>query len=304
MIKRVIEVSHGSYLHLEHRQLVVKQQGKEVARIPAEDVGLLLLAHPANVITQQALAICETYGVAIAVCDERHLPSSLMLPLGGHSLHAEVLRQQVNAKPSITGRLWQKIITAKIHAQGLMLAKTGQEAGFLLHLAGRVVRADQTNLEAQAAAYYWHRLFQTNFSRNPGADGRNLLLDYGYAILRAAVARAIVGSGLHPAWGIFHHNRSDNFALADDLMEPLRPAVDDLVWQISLSEAESEVLNPTRKKHLLSLLSSNVVLSSTPLPLWVALQRYVASFKQVLVGEATVLEIPEWSFSEVIAPCG
>ena len=126
MIKRIIELTHGSYVHLHHHQLVIEQDGQCVASAPAEDVGLLLLAHPANVITQQALACCQQYGVAIAVCDEHHLPSALMLPLDGHSLHAEILRQQVAASPAAQAALWQAVIRGKISAQAEVLAKLGR----------------------------------------------------------------------------------------------------------------------------------------------------------------------------------
>lgn len=169
MIKRIIELTHGSYVHLHHHQLVIEQDGQCVASAPAEDVGLLLLAHPANVITQQALACCQQYGVAIAVCDEHHLPSALMLPLDGHSLHAEILRQQVAASPAAQAALWQAVIRGKISAQAEVLAKLGRPGeARLRRLAEHVRPGDPDNLEAQAAAAYWRSLLPEGEHRQPG----------------------------------------------------------------------------------------------------------------------------------------
>ncbi len=306
MIKRIIELSHGSYVHLHHRQLVIEQDGQCVASAPAEDVGLLLLAHPANVITQQALACCQQYGIAIAVCDEHHLPSALMLPLGGHSLHAEILRQQVAASPAAQAALWQAVVRGKISAQANVLAQLGLAGeARLRRLAARVRPGDPGNLEAQAAAVYWRSLLPKGEHRQPEAtSGVNVLLNYGYAILRAVVARAVVAAGLHPAWGIFHHNRQDNFALADDLMEPLRPAVDWIVWHHAGTRDANSPLTPADKRALLAMLAAHVRLGDVPLPLWVALGRYIAQVKQAWFGEDITVEIPQWQFLEDTEPCG
>lgn len=304
MIKRIIELTHGSYVHLHHRQLVIEQDGQCVASAPAEDVGLLLLAHPANVITQQALACCQQYGVAIAVCDEHHLPSALMLPLDGHSLHTEILRQQVAASPAAQAALWQAVMRGKISAQAEVLAKLGRPGeARLRRLAEHVRPGDPDNLEAQAAAAYWRSLLPEGEHRQPGRHtGVNALLDYGYAILRAAVARAVVAAGLHPAWGIFHHNRQDNFALADDLMEPLRPAVDWLACRHIRDPSQG--LSPGDKRALLAMLAAQVQLGDVRLPLWVALGRYIAQAKQAWFGENLTVEIPKWLFLEDTEPCG
>lgn len=153
MIKRIIELTHGSYVHLHHHQLVIEQDGQCVASAPAEDVGLLLLAHPANVITQQALACCQQYGVAIAVCDEHHLPSALMLPLDGHSLHAEILRQQVAASPAAQAALWQAVIRGKIAAKSAPRPRCWQSwAG-----QARRVCADWPSMCAPATPTIWKR---------------------------------------------------------------------------------------------------------------------------------------------------
>lgn len=302
MIKQIVEIAHGSYLHLKDSQLVVEQGKQVVARVPIEDLGLLLLAHPANVLTQQVLAACQAAGVAVALCDENHLPVSLMLPLAGADLHAETLRGQVAAPRRIVNRLWRDIVVAKIEAQGHALAACNQSGDHLLALAKRVRTGNAAQMEAQAAAHYWGRLMGDQFRRDPQAGGVNALLNYGYAIVRAAVARAVVGAGLHPAWGLFHHNRRDSFALADDLMEPFRPVVDCIVWRRDLEMGDP--LTPTLKRELLSLLSSPADIGDQPLPLWVALQRYAASARAVILGSTKTLEIPRWQYSAAIAPCG
>ena len=156
MIKRIIELTHGSYVHLHHHQLVIEQDGQCVASAPAEDVGLLLLAHPANVITQQALACCQQYGVAIAVCDEHHLPSALMLPLDGHSLHAEILRQQVAASPAAQAALWQAVIRGKISAQAEVLAKLGRPGEAHLRRLAEGESVDIPRYDFITGTRQWH----------------------------------------------------------------------------------------------------------------------------------------------------
>lgn len=302
MIKRIVEIAHASRVSLKDRQLVVVQDGVAVARIPVEDLGVLLLAHPANVITQQALAACQQEGAAVVLCDEKYLPASLMLPFGSGSLHTATLHMQINAAPQVARSVWRKIVAAKISAQAAHLVATGKSGEHLEMLAGRVRDEDAAQQEAQAAAYYWRQLFGPEFHRDPHAAGFNALLNYGYAILRAAVARAIVGTGLHPALGLFHHNRSDSYALADDLMEPLRPAVDSIASKERSDGRES--VTPLSKRAMLELLSRNVDIRDQHLPLWVALQRYASSVRSVMAGESEDVEIPVWRFSGATARCG
>ncbi|WP_200384249.1 type II CRISPR-associated endonuclease Cas1 [Rhodocyclus tenuis] len=302
MIKRIVEISHPSSLRLKNEQLVIERDGAVVSTVPIEDLGILLLAHPGNVFTQQVLAACQQAGVAVVLCDEKFLPIALFLSLRGGALHTATLHMQVQAKAKVANSIWRDIVEAKILAQARHLASAGRCGEHLEMLARRVSAEDATQHEAQAAAYYWRQLLGAEFRRDTHAEGFNALLNYGYAILRAAVARAIVGTGLHPALGLFHHNRSDNFALADDLMEPLRPAVDSLVRQEQINGREN--ITPVTKRAMLELLSSNVDLLGQALPLWVALQRYAASVKSALAGNGQKVEIPVWHFSGATEPCG
>jgi len=302
MIKRIVEITRGSWISLKDRQLVVEQESKVVAKVPIEDLGILLLAHPANVITQQALMACQQADVAVVLCDEKYLPLSLVLPLAGGSLHTATLLMQIKAKPQTTRALWRDIVVAKISAQIRHLAAQGKKAKHLEAMAFRVREEDAGDREAQAAAYYWRELLGPEFRRDTNGDDINALFNYGYAILRACVARAIVGTGLHPALGIFHHNRSDNFALANDLMEPLRPSFD---W-LAMKEWNkgNHGVTPASKRVMLEALSYEVSFAGQSLPMWVAMQRYAHSVKSVLSGERKAVEVPIWHFSVDIEPCG
>lgn len=302
MIKRILEITRGSWISLKDRQLVIEQEGKVVAKVPIEDLGILLLANPANVITQQALMACQQANVVVVLCDEKYLPLSLVLPLAGGTLHTATLIMQIKAKPQATGALWRDIVKAKISAQSRHLVAQGKKAKHLESMALRVGVEDAGDREAQAAAYYWRELLGPEFRRDTNGDDINALFNYGYAILRACVARAIVGTGLHPALGIFHHNRSDNFALANDLMEPLRPSFD---W-LAMKEWNkgNHGVTPASKRVMLEALSYEVSFAGQSLPMWVAMQRYAHSVKSVLSGERKAVEVPIWHFSVDIEPCG
>lgn len=300
MIKQIVDVSHPAYISVQDRQLVIRRDEDRI-RTPLEDLGMLILSSPAITITQGALAGCQTCGAVVAVCDSHHLPISLLLPVLGGALHAQTLRLQVDAAPSVSDALWGRIVQAKIQAQAEALKAAGQSPAHLEQMALRVRPADPENREAQAAQHYWPTLMGEDFRRHQDG-GLNVLLNYGYAVMRAAVARAIVGAGLYPAWGIFHRRRSDNFALADDLMEPLRPFVDRVVW--SHRGAQDTALGPSVKKELLALLSEPCLQGAQELPLWVALQRYAASLRDCLAGTHTQLEIPKWRPSGDTAVCG
>lgn len=260
------------------------------------------MANPANVITQQALMACQLKDVAVVLCDEKYLPLSLVLPLAGGTLHTATLLMQIKAKSQTTCLLWRDIVIAKISAQGRHLAAQGKKAEHLEAMALQVRNENAGDREAQAAAYYWRELLGPEFRRDTEGKNINALLNYGYAILRACVARAIVGTGLHPALGIFHHNRSDNFALANDLMEPLRPAVDWLAIK-EWNKGNYEVA-PANKRVMLEALSCEVLFAGQSLPLWVAMQRYAHSVKSVLSGDLQTVEVPIWHFSVDTELCG
>lgn len=291
MIKRIVEISSPSYLRLDHRQLCIVHDGSELGTVPIEDLGVLIIDHPGVSYTQGLLNACFENNVVVVLCDAKHLPSALLLPLSGHSLHAKTLRGQIAASQPLQKRLWQTIIQAKIREQAGVLRSLVLDDHPLPVYASKVKSGDPENIEAQAARIYWGKLFGLDFRRNRDMNGVNALLNYGYAILRAAVARAVVGAGLSPALGIHHCNQYDDLALADDLMEPLRPLVDLKVHMICQSGMEPEI-NKETKAVLLSLLAWDCRWNEKRVPLLTALSYYVAGVRAVLCEGVRSTSIP------------
>lgn len=292
MIKRIIEISNPAYLHLRNRQMVIERDGVETGSVPVEDLGLLILDHPGIAHTQGLLAACFENNVAVLVCDGKHLPAAILLPLDGHTLHSKTLGQQIAASEPTCKRLWQRIVQAKIRGQAQVLhAATGDDAPLRAY-AAKVKSGDPDNIEAQAARIYWQRLFGAEFRRDQDAPGINAMLNYGYAVMRGAVARAVVGAGLHPALGVHHRNQYNSFALADDLMEPLRPLVDIKVHEVCGLLPDTPGLTPENKRSLLEILGWDCTIGERKFPLMVALHQYAASVRKVLAGEQKEAEIP------------
>jgi CRISPR-associated protein Cas1 len=294
MIKRIVDISEPSYLHLAHKQLIIEQKGDMVGQIPVEDLGVLILQNPAIVTTQALLLACQQNNVAVVVCDEHHLPYSVLLPLtDANSLHSKIIRQQVAAGLPTRKRLWQQIIRQKIATQATVLKRLNKNSLALERLVAQVKSGDGENMEAQAAQKYWRLLFGDQFRRDTEAPGINSLLNYGYAIMRALVARAIVASGLHPALGLNHRNQYDGLCLADDLMEPLRPWVDYRVYRLAEQTADLTVGKHT-KVPLLNLLSEPVICGKQTMPLMVACHYLLADIKRAYGDKAGKFDYPRW----------
>lgn len=292
MIKRIIEISNPARLSLKNQQMVVDREGFESATVPIEDIGVLILDHSAITHTQGLLTACFENNVAVLICNAKHTPGAILLPLEGNSLHSRTIAQQVQITEPIRKRLWQTIIRAKIREQAkVLLHATGDNAPLPAY-AAKVKSGDPDNLEAQAARIYWQKLFGQTFCRDPDVSGINSLLNYGYAVMRAAVARAIVGTGLHPALGLHHHNQYNSFCLADDLLEPLRPAVDLKVYTVCNELYGEPVLTPENKRALLEILSKECIINDQRLPLMTSLHHYAASVRKVICGEQKRVEIP------------
>lgn len=292
-----MDIANPAYLKVRHKQLWIEERKGDTHSLPIEDLGVLILEDPAIVITQAALVACQEANIAVVICDRGHLPFSLILPMTqGHSLHAKILRQQVQLKLTNKKRLWQRIVRQKIKEQALTLTLCQKDAEKLYALIPRVRSGDSQNHEAQAAKIYWPLLFGSSFKRDVDGEGINALLNYGYAIIRALIARAIVAGGFHPALGLHHHNQYNGYALADDLMEPFRPWIDFLVFR-SISDEQLEgssiELTSNIKKHLLSLLSENVVWLKQTMPLLVASHYFVAQLKRAYQHKEIKLYFPE-----------
>ena len=282
MIKRILDIGEPAYLHIERSQLIVKKEGVKVAQIPVEDLGLIVLESPAIVITQSTIISCQKNNVAIVFCDEKRMPCSVIFPLtGGNTLHTKVLRNQITTKKSIKKSLWKQIVQEKITAQALLLSQVGRPSQAIARLSEKVRSGDPENCEAQAAKIYWRKLFGDDFRRNTELGGINALLNYGYAIVRALIARAIVGTGLHPALGLQHSNQYNGFCLADDIIEPLRPWVDQVVVDLVNSKCTLEISRDTKAK-LLGLIHRQVILNGKTMPLLVASHLIAAQLKRAL----------------------
>lgn len=293
MIKRIVEISNPSYLQLKNQQMVIEQNGKEVGQVPIEDLGVLILSNPAITHTQQLLSACWQNNVIVVSCDERFMPGAALIPLDGHSLQAKTLAAQIDATEATKKRLWAAIVKAKIREQVKVLKAVNRDAAGLSAYPAKVRSGDPENIEAQAARIYWLRLFGEGFRRNRDDPGINALLNYGYAVMRSAVARAVVGAGLTPALGIHHRNQYNSFALVDDLIEPMRPLVDVKVHELTHMRAQEPELDPATKRELISVLGWSIRLKDREWPLLVALTHYAASVRDVLSGLQKEAHIPE-----------
>ncbi len=298
MIKRTIEISQQP-MHLSARldQLVCQPfnaDKSQATTIPAEDIGLLAVDHPQVTFTQGAFQALLAQGAAVMFCGRDHLPAGLLLPISNQTQQVTRLRAQINASKPLCKRLWQQIVIAKVRAQAAPPEVDDRTRRKLLNLADEVKSGDTSNVEAQAAKVYWAawRAEFKGFARNPdGDDPINAQLNYGYAVLRAAVARAIVAAGLHPALGLQHSNRSNAFCLADDLVEPLRPVVDQQVRRLQREERTD--LSQANKGALLALLTVPMKLDGQTGPLMVQLHRVVASLVRSFEGKKPVLELAQ-----------
>lgn len=231
-----VHLTKAARLSLADGQCCVKQDEGE-ARIAVEDLAWIIIDTPQAVLSSALMAACMEAGVVIVVTDARHTPSGLVLPFHRHHRQGAVARLQIEAKDSLKKRLWQTIIRRKIHNQAAVLAELGKEdAATLREIARHVEPGDPNNVEARAARFYWGRLFDDYIRDNPD-DRRNKLLNYGYAVVRAGVARALVAAGLIPAFGLAHDGAANAFNLADDLVEPFRPFVDRLAFRTSADGA-------------------------------------------------------------------
>ena len=259
--------------------------------IVANHLGVLLLDHPGAAVSQGLLEACADNNVVVVSCDVKHQPNLVLLPLSGHSVQAEALRAQIGISVPRRKRLWQQLVRGKIAAQARTLEACTGDSAPLTALIPLVRSGDPQNVEARAARAYWQRLFGPSFRRERNADGVNSLLNYGYAVLRASVARSVCAAGLHPSVELHHHNRYDSLCLASDLMEPLRPAVDRQVHEMT-SEGGPAALGKESKATLLGLLDQPVQTAGRAFPLHVAMQHQAVSLRGVALGQRQALDIP------------
>jgi CRISPR-associated protein Cas1 len=262
--------------------------------IPVEDIGVLIIDNGQVTLTQGLLAALLENNTAVIICNDTHHPGGLLLPLSGNTLQSERFQAQIEASEPLKKQLWQQTITAKILNQAALLKKAGKDNNKLIWFSRNVKSGDTENVEGRASYYYWENLFPASlgFSRKRDGDPPNNLLNYGYAILRAIVARNLVGSGLLPTLGIHHRNRYNAYCLADDIMEPYRPFVDEIVLQIVAGGKGYEELTTDIKKMLLNIATMDVHFDNERSPLMVGMQRTTVSLVQCFEGKARKVVYP------------
>ena len=310
MIKRTLYFGNPAYLSMKLRQMVIKVPGNDedmpdfddtknysqtVKTVPIEDIGIVILDNRQITITHGLLEELIGNNCAVITCGSNHLPVGLMLPLYGNTIQNERFRQQIDASLPLKKQLWQQTVQSKISNQASVLRHaTGEEHNNMKIWASSVKSGDSDNMEARAAAYYWKNIFPDNASFIRGRDEAepNNLLNYGYAILRAVIARALVASGLLPTLGIHHHNRYNAYCLADDIMEPYRPYVDRIVLEI-WKQADCSELTKEIKVKLLSIPTVEVTIGGRRSPIMVAASATTASLAKCFSGEVRKIVYPE-----------
>lgn len=308
MIKKTLYFGNPAYLSLRDAQLVIKlpevvkndtlpERFKQKAEItkPIEDIGVVVLDNKQITVTSGVLEALLENNCAVITCDSKSMPVGLMLPLYGNTTQNERFRHQLDASLPLKKQLWQQTVKTKIENQAKVLEKSmGETVRCMKIWASEVKSGDSENMEARAAVFYWKHLFPIeDFTRGREGITPNNLLNYGYAILRAVVARGLVSSGMLPTLGIHHHNRYNAYCLADDIMEPYRPYVDELVLNIVKSGQNYEVLTKEIKGQLLTIPTLEVNISGKRSPLMVAVGQTTASLYKCFSGEMRKISYPE-----------
>lgn len=294
MIKRTLYFGNPAYLKTTNDQLVVERPELPAHTVPIEDIGLVVLDHQQITISQALISKLLDNNVALITCNNTHHPTGLLLNLDGHTLQSQRFQDQLESSIPLRKQLWQQTVEAKIRNQAAALAQRNLENKYLMNLAGKVKSGDAGNLEARAALYYWDKFFPESlqFTRLREGAPPNNLLNYGYAIVRAMVARALVGSGLLPVMGIHHRNQYNAYCLADDIMEPYRPYVDLLVYQQVRNNGSFLELSPAMKQEFLSLPATDVQIDWQTSPMMVAITRTTASLAKCFEGSTRKIVYP------------
>jgi CRISPR-associated protein Cas1 len=308
MIKKTLYFGNPAYLSVRNEQLVIRFPEVEkndtlpdtfkkdsIKTVPVEDIGVIVLDNSQITITHGLMESLLSNNCAIITCDSRRMPAGLFLPLSGNTLQSERFQAQIEASLPLKKQLWQQTIQAKIVNQAYMLGtKRNVIVKNMQVWAGQVKSGDSDNLEGRAAAYYWDNMFPEigGFRRGREEIPPNNLLNYGYSILRAVIARSLVASGLLPTLGIHHHNRYNAYCLADDIMEPYRPFVDKLVVEIVDSKMNFQELSKDIKTKLLSIPVLDVIINGQRSPLMIAAGQTTASLAKCFLGEIRKIEYP------------
>lgn len=292
MLKRTLVFSSPMVLSLKNQQLVIsyKDFQDEKQTVPIEDIGVILLENQQTNITLPLLNALVENEVQVVICNNKGMPNAMILGMDSNKMQGEILRNQIACGEVLKKQLWKQVVEAKIRNQASVLNSIGEEGNILKPFYTNVKSGDADNREGIAARIYFQHLFGESFVRNREEPGINALLNYGYSILRAATCRAIVSSGLLPAIGIYHHNRSNAYPLADDLMEPFRPFVDGIVYDLVMRGEEE--LTKSVKGDLINILYTDTVFNNVKRPLSVGLSMTTASMVKCLSKEQNKISMP------------
>jgi len=294
MIKRTLYFSNPAKLSVKDKQLVIESKEHErIQTIPVEDIGYVVLDNSQVSFTLNLLEELNNFNVAVIFCNSKHIPNAMLLNLDGHHLQSELFRQQIEVSEPLKKNLWKQTIEAKILNQAVLLQKIGKENRDILVYSRNVKSGDSDNREGAASRLYWPRLFGNDFVRDRYGPPPNQMLNYGYTILRAAVARALCGSGLLPTLGIQHHNRYNAYCLADDIMEPYRPFVDEMVYKLNNKYHEMHILEKEIRAEILKLMAIDVKIGRNRRPLMISLSQTTASLARCFSGTTRKLIFPE-----------
>lgn len=294
MIKRSLLIENKTVITTKNLQLVLKSETRE-SSVPIEDIGFLVIDNSETYLSIPAINLLIGNNTSVIICGTNHLPNGMFLNLNSHHIQQEIFKNQIDASTPLKKQLWQQTIVEKITNQAILLEQITGTKNTLPFLASKVLSGDSTNMEGVAANLYWKSFFEIKFKRERFGDYPNNFLNYGYAILRAATARALSGSGLLNTLGIHHKSKYNAFALADDIMEPFRPIVDEKVYEI-IQNFEEQELNTAIKVELLQILTRTVYFKEEKSPLMVALQKTASSLQQCYTGDRKKIKYPKlWS---------
>jgi CRISPR-associated protein Cas1 len=302
MLKRTILVENKSSISTKNLQLVIKSEIRE-SSIPIEDIGFLVLDNVEIYLSIPAMNLMIENNTAVIICGNNHLPNGMLLNLNSHHIQQEIFKNQIEASIPLKKQLWQQTIIEKIKNQGDLLERLTKNKNQFEYLASKVLSGDTSNMEGVAAAHYWKYFPFPNqdkdgIKRERFGDYPNNFLNYGYAILRAATARSLSGSGLLNTLGIHHKSKYNAFALADDIMEPFRPIVDEKVFQI-MERYDEQDLNTLIKSELLQILTRTVYFKNEKSPLMVGLQKTASSLQQCFTGDRKKIKYPQlWNLTD------
>lgn len=294
MITRTIYIGNPAYLKLKDEQMYILEPSSQETKgkVSIEDLGLLMLDHFQITLTHQLIQKLMEHNVVVISCDISHLPHGIMLPIYGHSEHSQKIKFQIEASEPLKKQLWKQTVECKIENQIAALKRFGNYFDPMLDYVSKVKSGDTSNREGIAAQHYWKYLIHPDFLRDRFGDYPNSFFNFGYAVLRSIVARAIVETGLLPVLGIFHKNKYNPYCLADDLMEPYRPIVDILVMEWIQKNIEKEEINQDFKVHLLKIATKDVWIDGVKRPLLVGVKMTTTSLYKCYTGEKRQIAYP------------